>query len=128
MTGRREAETVQTVVTPDSLELLTRLCDVTKELLSAANALKEGLKELNLGEIRPALLNTEQAARYLGISPNTLKKYRVEGRIGERTPVPGHIEIGTGIFYEFEELNRHIREDLPHVRYRGKSEALPKKG
>jgi hypothetical protein len=108
------------MVTPDAFEMLRRLNEVAAELLAAANGLKENLRELNLAEIRPALMDTEAAARYLGISPHTLKKYRNDGNIGGRTPVPGHIEMGSGIFYEQAELDRHIREDLPHEGYRGK--------
>jgi hypothetical protein len=100
--------------------MLTRLNEVAKELLDAANALKENLKELQLAEIRPALLDTEQAARYLGISANTLRKYRVDGNIGGRTPAPGYLKLGESVRYEWEELGRWTREDAPHFGYREK--------
>jgi hypothetical protein len=109
----------QAVITTDALEMLARLNEAAKELLAAATALREELREARLGALRPALMDTKEAAAYLGISPATMKRYQ-DGMIGGRTPMPERVEVGDRVLYEKTELDRWIREDLPRFGGRGK--------
>jgi hypothetical protein len=105
-----------TVVTSDSLELMTQLNAIAKELLEAAKGLREDMVELDRSTIKPALFTEKQASEYTGIAEQTLRTYRMTGEIGNGTPAPAFVKVGRSIFYEKAELDRWIKEDLPHFR------------
>lgn len=49
---------------------------------------------MNEVSIKPALLNEQEAARYISMSRAYLQKARSEGNRGNRTPAPPWIQIG----------------------------------
>jgi excisionase family DNA binding protein len=55
------------------------------------------------------LLNTVEAAAYLGLSKNTLEKMRIYGRRGDNAP--RFIRMGTSIRYDPDELDAYIRRN-----------------
>jgi len=52
-----------------------------------------------------ALLDTEQAARFLGLSPRTLANKRVDG-----IETPPHIKIGRSVRYDPRDLEAFLAE------------------
>ncbi|MDR3354128.1 MAG: helix-turn-helix domain-containing protein [Synergistaceae bacterium] len=106
-----------TVVTPDALELMVQLNATEKDLLGIVKTLCEVLEELKVSTVKPALMTTKEAAEYTKIGESTLAAYRTTGVIGDRTPAPAFIKVGGSVFYEKSELDRWIKEDLPHFKH-----------
>ena len=50
----------------------------------------------------PRLLNTEEAARYLRLSPRTLERYRITGE------GPEFLKVGRLVFYEPHKLDEWL--------------------
>jgi predicted DNA-binding transcriptional regulator AlpA len=53
-------------------------------------------------------LTEKEAAHYIGMSASYLKKDRMEGRIGGRTPGPKYLKIGKSIRYLKEDLDQWL--------------------
>ena len=106
-----------TVITTDSLELMVQLHQVAKDLIGAVDALKTEVADIRLATIQPALLDEHEAAIYIGMAESTLRLYRMEGQVGDRTPAPEYVKVGdkgkSSVRYEKAELDRWIREELP---------------
>jgi len=62
-------------------------------------------------KIQPQLLNTREAALYLGTTPNTLKCARKDSVLWGRKP-PTYIKAGTLVRYRKETLDKWLA-DLP---------------
>jgi hypothetical protein len=108
-------------ITTDALELMVQQNSLVKELIEAAQILRDDLSDLQLATIKPVLLTTKQAAEYLGVSVSFLEQGRETGQIGGGLPPPGHLVLGMGekskIMYELKELDRWIAEDLVRRHY-----------
>lgn len=105
-------------ITADALALMSELNGAAKELAGIVSDFRVDLAEFKQSIRKPVLLTVEEAAQYINVSPHTLNKYRTEGKIGGRTPMPGYLKIGDKVLYEVAELNRWIAEDLPRKGYR----------
>ena len=57
----------------------------------------------NIKEV-PLLLSEAEAAKLLGVSVSFLRKGRMEGQIGQRTPPPPHVELGKRRLYRADSL------------------------
>ena len=101
------------VITQNALEMLNQINLATENLVIVVNELADRMADLKLGAIQPALFNECEAAIYTGIAVSTLRRYRMEGQVGNRTPAPGYVKVGKSVFYPKAELDRWIREDLP---------------
>lgn len=55
------------------------------------------------------LLNTTEAAHYLGLAKNTLEKMRIHGRRGDNAP--RFVRLGTAVRYDPDELDAHIERN-----------------
>jgi hypothetical protein len=105
-----------TVITPDAIELMMRLIDVTRDFLAAAKAIHEDLEEMKALTVRSPLLTTKEAAAYIRMSEQYLIQGRNVGTVGKGTPPPNCLEIygerGEGekptIRYEIAECNHWI--------------------
>ena len=104
-----------TVVTADALELMIQLNAGAKDLLEAFKAFKEDFEELKLSTVKPSLLTTQEAAKYLGIAYPTMKQYQSEGQTGNRIPMPPFVRIGSKVLYDFDDLSQW-KKDLPRQR------------
>ncbi|WDI30544.1 helix-turn-helix domain-containing protein [Hyphococcus flavus] len=62
---------------------------------------------MNLASEYPSLLNTEQAARYLGVSASFLAKARVNG-----SPSIPFTRIGVAVRYRKSDLDAFIDENM----------------
>ena len=71
----------------------------------AASAAKTAPKRKRSAPVKgtPRLLSTAQAADYLGVSPNTIRKYRDEGKI------PAFLVGERLVKYAPEDLDRFLR-------------------
>lgn len=58
--------------------------------------------------IAPRLLGEAEAANYLGVSRSYLRKARMDGTIGNRTPGPAFIRFGTMVRYDRADLDTWI--------------------
>lgn len=103
------------MITTDALELMVEQNKRSGELAGVFRSLIDEVKSMKQsGE--PVLLNDVEAAAYIGMSPMFLRRARSEGQVGNRTPAPEYVEIGSSVRYERSELDRWIREDLPRKR------------
>ena len=98
------------IITTDALELMVQQAAITKELLKAVQMLREDIAAMNTMEKQPVGLNEFQAAEYIGLSVYTLRASRKDGKLGSR-PAPGWKKAGSRVIYEYEELDRWLRED-----------------
>lgn len=55
-------------------------------------------------------LTEKEAAHYVGMSVAFLRKDRIEGKIGQRTPGPKYLKIGKSVRYLKEELDRWLEK------------------
>lgn len=79
------------------------------EELSTRNLLLQIYKMLSETPVAPAhraALQTPEAAKYIGVSPATLKKWRAEG-LG-----PNYAKHGSLVLYRLEDLDRWLRKHL----------------
>ena len=66
--------------------------------------------ENNTEPIKPRLLNVEQAARYLGLAPKTIRN-----RLGPKAPDPFPVKpkrIGKRVLFEIKDLDFYV-DSLP---------------
>lgn len=103
-------------ITTDALELMVEQNRLSSELTGVLRSLIDEVKGIARPSNEPALLNDVDAAAYIGMSAMFLRRARSEGQVGNRTPAPKYVEIGGSVRYERSELDRWIREDLPHKR------------
>jgi len=75
------------------------------------------LKALEAKEDPKVLINTEEAAKMLGISTNYLRMLQKDGPIPGRFPPPPHVRIGRRVFYRKVVVEQHIvdHEIVPGV-------------
>lgn len=53
-------------------------------------------------------LTEKEAAHYIGMSVSFLRKDRIEGQIGSRTPGPRFLKIGKSVRYLKDELDKWL--------------------
>lgn len=51
------------------------------------------------------VLNSTDAARYIGMSPSYLSMDRCDGHVGNRTPGPPFIKVGRRVLYRVADLD-----------------------
>lgn len=68
---------------------------------SVRQAVREELKNISTA---PEIMREKEAAKYLGVSANTLRQYRVQG-VG-----PVYSKNGTVIFYTKKDLDVYLQE------------------
>lgn len=68
---------------------------------SVRQAVREELKNMSTA---PEIMHEKEAAKYLGVSANTLRQYRVQG-VG-----PAYSKNGTVIFYTKKDLDLYLQE------------------
>lgn len=68
---------------------------------SVRQAVREELKNISTA---PEIMREKEAAKYLGVSANTLRQYRVQG-VG-----PAYSKNGTVIFYTKKDLDLYLQE------------------
>lgn len=59
------------------------------------------------------LLNTEEAAKRLGVAKNTVEKWRMTGRRDDNTP--RFVKIGTAVRYDPDELDAWIERNSTYT-------------
>ena len=59
-------------------------------------------------QIAARLLGEAEAAKYLGVSRSYLRKARMDGAVGNRTPGPPFIRFGTMVRYDRADLDTWI--------------------
>lgn len=102
------------VVSQEALEAMMNQVVVMRELKELMTACLEAIQEARFFRLEPALLTETEAAAYIGMSPQFLRKGRSNGDLKNRTPQPGFKEVGGKIKrYERTELDRWIKEDCP---------------
>lgn len=67
----------------------------------------EGTVSMDLNLMRRCLTEKE-AAHYIGMSVSFLRRDRMDGLIGNRTPGPKWLKIGRSVRYLKEELDRWL--------------------
>jgi hypothetical protein len=110
------------VVTATALELMAMLNATAKTLLEAIQQLSDKLAEAQLSMIRPEFYTFEQAAVITNVAEGTLRKYRQEGLIGDRTPMPPTVNIGDKVLFPAADLAKWGAE-LPRFHGRKGKEA-----
>ena len=60
------------------------------------------------------LLNTKEAAKYLGLQPSTLRNARSTGRLAGTNP-PAYRKIGTVVRYEKKDLDNWLSQFKAHT-------------
>lgn len=73
----------------------------------------EGTISMDLKLMRRCLTEKE-AAHYIGMSVSFLRRDRMEGVIGNRTPGPKWLKIGRSVRYLKEELDRWLESNFKH--------------
>jgi hypothetical protein len=61
--------------------------------------------------IKPAVLEEEAAATYIGMSVMYLRRSRCEGHRDDRTPAPPYIKIGRSVRYLIEDLDEFLKQN-----------------
>ena len=105
------------VITSDALNLMNQFNQATKELAKIVDKLADKVAELKLDTVQPAVLTVPQAAKYLGVSEPTIRKWATTGMIGRKTCAPRFIKLGdepkSPLALPVAEADRWIREDAP---------------
>jgi hypothetical protein len=101
-----------TVITTDALELMVQFTATVKTLLDAVQQLSDKLAEAQLSTIRPEFYSFEQAAIVTGLAEKTLRKYKNDGLIGGRTPMPPSVDIGGRVLFPAADMTEW-GADLP---------------
>ena len=53
----------------------------------------------------PKLIDTKEAAEYIGMSPSFLSQSRMTGPLKNRTPAPPYVKIGKSVMYRRSDLD-----------------------
>lgn len=61
--------------------------------------------------ISPAVIKAKDAAIYIGMSDNFLRKSRMDGKRTNRTPGPPYIKMGRAVRYLIDDLNQWLHDN-----------------
>lgn len=62
-------------------------------------------KKMQPVKLQSQVLTEKDAAKYIGMSVSYLRRYRMEGMIGNRTPAPKWLKIGRSVRYQISDLD-----------------------
>ena len=60
----------------------------------------------------PRALNEKAAAQYIGMSVSYLRKDRMDGLVGQRTPCPQYAELGKRVIYLRDDLDSWLEQHI----------------
>lgn len=69
-----------------------------------------------MNELKSQLLNEREAAKYLSVSRQFLRKSRMNGTRLSHTPAPPYVKFGRSIRYSLDDLQAWIAEHRREVR------------